>query len=141
MFKSFVDYVNYRINEEMQPKLTANEAIKDLLHLNLGEKLLYDNQPIQIENIIVDANDSSNKRINNKFKSVKEAADFVDKNTNLVDGTIEVYFGNNPIYLVNISHGTITRHQLADKLLQKVKPMQTHDAEDDRWERMEHHTK
>ncbi len=122
---------------DMRGGKTANEVIADLLNFKVGEKLLFNDRPIQIEGIIVDATDSNNKRIQKRFNSVKETADFVDSNSNLMDGTIEAYFGSNPIYLLNITGGIISRHWMADKLLQQVKAMPTDDSEDGRWERME----
>lgn len=149
MFKSFGDYVNYRINEEMQGKTTANEAIKDLLHLKVGDKLLYqspydrEGSPIQILNVNLDVVDSNKKRIHKQFKSVKESADFIDSIPNLENGTMEVYFDNTPIHLLTIAYGKLNRHPEANGLLQRIKPLPKpeNDAEDGRWERMEHHSK
>ena len=134
MIKSFMEFMqlkNEEDNQSMGTKQTANDLIKDLLHFKLGDKLLYNNKPIQIENIIVDATDSNKKRIHQTLHSVKEAADFIDNNTNLMDGSVEAYFGNNPIYLLNISNGVITRHYMADKLLQQVKPIPANIPADD----------
>ena len=113
----------------------SDENIKKLIqHYSLDKKVFL---KVQIENIIVDATDSNKKRIQKRFKSVKETADFVDSNSNLMDGGIEAYFGSNPIYLLNITGGIISRHFMADKLLQQVKPIPADDPEDGRWERME----
>ena len=81
MIKSFMEFMqlkNEEDNQSMGTKQTANDLIKDLLHFKLGDKLLYNNKPIQIENIIVDATDSNKKRIHQTLHSVKEAADFID---------------------------------------------------------------
>lgn len=138
--KSFMEFL--QLKEEDSPSAmregkTANEVIEDLLHFKVGDKLLFNGKPIQIENIILDATDSNKKRIEKRFNSVKEAANFVDNNSNLMDGVVETYFGSNPIYLLNITGGIIARHFMADKLLQQVKPIPADDPEDGRWERME----
>lgn len=122
--KSFMEFLQLKEEDNqsaMRGGKTANEVIADLLNFKVGEKLLFNDRPIQIEGIIVDATDSNNKRIQKRFNSVKETADFVDSNSNLMDGTIEAYFGSNPIYLLNITGGIISRHWMADKLLQQVK--------------------
>ena len=140
IMKSFMEFLQIKEEDNssaMRGGKTANEVIEDLLHFKVGDKLLFNGKPIQIENIIVDATDSNKKRIQKRFKSVKETADFVDSNSNLMDGGIEAYFGSNPIYLLNITGGIISRHFMADKLLQQVKPIPADDPEDGRWERME----
>ena len=122
--KSFIEFLQLKEQDNpsaMNGGKTANEVIADLLHFKVSDKLLFNDRPIQIEGIIVDANDSNNKRIQKRFNSVKETADFVDSNSNLMDGTIEAYFGSNPIYLLNITGGIISRHWMADKLIQQVK--------------------
>ena len=137
--KSFMEFLQLKEEDNQSAAnhgKTANEVIADLLNFKVGDKLLFNNKPIQIENVVVDAVDANKKRIQKSFNSVKEAADFVDNN-NFMEGTIEAYFGHTPIYLLNISRGMILRHQMADYLLQQIKPMPTDDAEDGRWERME----
>jgi hypothetical protein len=129
--KSFMEFL--QLKEEDNPSAmrggkTANKVIEDLLHFKVGDKLLFNSKPIQIEGIIVDATDSNNKRIQKRLNSVKEAADFVDNNSNLMDGVVETYFGSNPIYLLNITGGIIARHFMADKLLQQVKPIPEDDS-------------
>ncbi len=123
--KSFIEFLQLKEQDNpsaMNGGKTANEVIADLLHFKVGDKLLFNDRTIQIENIMVDATDSNKKTIQKRFNSVEEAADFIDNN-NLMSGVIEAYFGNNPIYLLNIYNGTITRHHMADKLLQQFKTM------------------
>jgi hypothetical protein len=123
--KSFIEFLQLKEQDNpsaMNGGKTANEVIADLLHFKVGDKLLFNDRPIQIENIMVDATDSNKKTIQKSFNSVEEAAGFIDNN-NLMSGVIEAYFGNNPIYLLNIYNGTITRHHMADKLLQQFKTM------------------
>lgn len=129
MFKSFVEFVQFKEEQSNVVKSKANDLLKDLLHLNVGDKLLYqgpydrEGNPIQILSVNLDVVDSNKKRIHKQFKSIKEAADFVDSVPNLEEGTMEVYFDNTPIYLLNIKYGQITRHPQADGLLQRIKPM------------------
>ena len=56
---------------------------------------------------------------------------------------MEVYFNNTPIHLLTIYNGQLNRHPEANGLLQRIKPLPKpeNDAEDGRWERMEHHSK
>jgi hypothetical protein len=123
--KSFIEFLQLKEQDTtsaMNGGETANEVIADLLHFKVGDKLLFNDRPIQIENIMVDATDSNKKTIQKSFNSVEEAANFIDNN-NLMSGVIEAYFGNNPIYLLNIYNGNIIRHHMADKLLQQFKTM------------------
>jgi len=135
MFKSFVEYVQFKEEQSDVVKNTANEAIKDLLHLNVGDKLLYqspysrESEPIQIINVNLDVVDSNEKRIHEQFKSVKEAADFVDSIPNLKGGTMEVYFNNTPIHLITIYNGQLNRHPEANGLLERIKPMPSEPSE------------
>ncbi len=134
--KSFKQFVEQKINEEetgytpLAPKTnidkqgtSANKAIADLIQFKLGDKLLYEDQPIKIESISVNTTDSNHKNISKQFNSVKDAADFIDQNE-FWQGGLEVYFGHNPIYLINIQNdGKITRNRMADYLKTVIKPM------------------
>lgn len=64
IMKSFMEFLQLKEEDStsaMHGGKTANEVIEDLLHFKVGDKLLFNGKPIQIEGIIVDTTDSNKK--------------------------------------------------------------------------------
>ena len=125
--RSFTEFLLLREDNQTAPAANATDLLHDLLHLSVGDKLLYkgpfdrESQPIHIASVNLDVADSNKMRVHRQFGSVREAADFADTLPNLQDGTMEVYFDATPIYLLNWSNGRVSRHPESDGLIQRIK--------------------
>ena len=99
----------------------AADAIADFSDFKVGDKLLFKGKPSSVNSVGIYAQDVTGKNVSKSYDSVQKAIEDID-NGKMFRGVLEVYFGSNPIPLLNIeSDGKIHRHQLADTMIAMVK--------------------